>query len=944
MMDVTTSVADFQKPEALRKLTAAGGPLSSSIAKLSGSSRGIPAEKDFHFYNNFPEFKSPVKTIDKKSKEILEKVGALSELWGKARPLPDDSDDEYDWLVTLNDDVLERLDSSIDEFQTVRKTEEENGVKMDSDGGFQVVLGRKNKKSASASVSANCTVEKSEEKVGEGVKVATKPKPKVPFHVANIRRPQDEYKIIVNNSNQPFEHVWLQKSEDGSRFMHPLEELSALDFVGSASVIEPIEPPPIEKTPFKYVEHVKDLKQLAAKLRGVDEFAVDLEHNQYRSFQGMTCLMQISTRSEDFVVDTLKLRVQVGPYLREVFKDPTKKKVMHGADRDIVWLQRDFGIYVCNLFDTGQASRVLKLERKSLEYLLHHFCGVEAKKEYQNADWRMRPLPIEMMRYAREDTHYLLYIYDVMRMKLLELPPDPESSDSPMVEVYKRSYDICMQLYQKELLTDSSYLHIYGLQGAGLNAQQLAIVAGLCEWRDAIARAEDESTGYVLPNRTLVEIAKQMPLNANKLRWLVKSKHPYVEHNLSAVVSVIRHSIQNYAAYEAAAKLLNERRIAMEENALAATEEDDGFTPESPEHLKMDAEAEAITIGSESLNNNTCGSSVTEKQQKNSSLEHGNSITKVSPTSKDNRIVGNCENESVEVATSKQAEVIVPALRKPSRGLGMLLGGSAKRKLDSDKRGKDETKLEQIKSSLNLPLPTFTDKNEPSRQALEEEAPALPSESSLHKEPVSEPPVTSNLGDIIVLEDDDDDMAEPMNNHSEEAAPAKNNSEDAAKSSPPVTTYLGDIIVLDDDSDDGGRKGKEPMDSVSETAHNVQQAPPVNSELEDDDPPETLSELSSSFQKCFQSMEESRAAKLAEKSKGCGSEPRFEPFNYEEARKEVIFGEEEGSGKAGGETSKSKKKSAGSVGPFNTELENEFQQGKRRQAFPASGNRSYTFH
>lgn len=37
--------------------------------------------------------------------------------------------------------------------------------------------------------------------------------------------------------------------------------------------------------------------------------------------------MQISTRTEDFVVDTLKLRVQVGPYLREVFKDPTKKKV-----------------------------------------------------------------------------------------------------------------------------------------------------------------------------------------------------------------------------------------------------------------------------------------------------------------------------------------------------------------------------------------------------------------------------------------------------------------------------------------------------------------------------------------------------------------------------------------------------------------------------------------
>lgn len=37
--------------------------------------------------------------------------------------------------------------------------------------------------------------------------------------------------------------------------------------------------------------------------------------------------MQISTRTEDFIIDTLKLRIHVGPYLREVFKDPTKKKV-----------------------------------------------------------------------------------------------------------------------------------------------------------------------------------------------------------------------------------------------------------------------------------------------------------------------------------------------------------------------------------------------------------------------------------------------------------------------------------------------------------------------------------------------------------------------------------------------------------------------------------------
>jgi exosome complex exonuclease RRP6 len=41
----------------------------------------------------------------------------------------------------------------------------------------------------------------------------------------------------------------------------------------------------------------------------------------------LTCLMQISTRTEDFVVDTLKLRIYIGLYLKEHFKDPTKRKV-----------------------------------------------------------------------------------------------------------------------------------------------------------------------------------------------------------------------------------------------------------------------------------------------------------------------------------------------------------------------------------------------------------------------------------------------------------------------------------------------------------------------------------------------------------------------------------------------------------------------------------------
>ena len=40
---------------------------------------------------------------------------------------------------------------------------------------------------------------------------------------------------------------------------------------------------------------------------------------------------------------------------------------------------------------------------------------MDADKQYQLADWRLRPLTEEMAKYAREDTHYLLYTYDRVR-------------------------------------------------------------------------------------------------------------------------------------------------------------------------------------------------------------------------------------------------------------------------------------------------------------------------------------------------------------------------------------------------------------------------------------------------------------------------------------------------------------------------------------------------
>ncbi len=115
---------------------------------------------------------------------------------------------------------------------------------------------------------------------------------------------------------------------------------------------------PLNEVQCHWIDSEEDMQRLATKLEASTEFAVDLEHHSYRSYQGFTCLMQISTRTEDFLVDTLEMRHQIH-VLNGAFSNPKIVKVLHGADSDVLWLQRDFGIYIVNMFDTGQAARVL---------------------------------------------------------------------------------------------------------------------------------------------------------------------------------------------------------------------------------------------------------------------------------------------------------------------------------------------------------------------------------------------------------------------------------------------------------------------------------------------------------------------------------------------------------------------------------------------------------
>lgn len=158
------------------------------LSDLSISLQSIPSDDNFRFHYNFPEFRHLIEELTRKSQSMLNKIGSSDHIWGTGSSFPSDIDDAYEWIVNANEDVLELVDELVDEFHRVLKEEGEDG--------FLKIMKEKKK--------------------------GDETKPKVSFHVHTLRKPQYHYNLVVDNSNVPFEHVWLEKSEDGQRFIHPL--------------------------------------------------------------------------------------------------------------------------------------------------------------------------------------------------------------------------------------------------------------------------------------------------------------------------------------------------------------------------------------------------------------------------------------------------------------------------------------------------------------------------------------------------------------------------------------------------------------------------------------------------------------------------------------------------------------------------------------------------
>ena len=249
-----------------------------------------------------------------------------------------------------------------------------------------------------------------------------------------------------------------------------------------------------------------EVADFAAELAGHEAVAVDLEADSLHNYQEKVCLLQFTTPQRTVLIDPLAVS-DLDP-LKPMFANADQRKIFHAADYDIRSLGRDFDISVSGLFDTMISCQFLGEERFGLADILNKYFGVELNKRFQRADWSLRPLSDDMIRYAAEDTRYLHDLARLLEDKLRE---------KGRLEWVQEE---CALLEQVRFSSQEGALFMR-FKGAGsLRPRQLAGLENLLVWRDEEARRRNTPHYKVLGNKPMLELARLLPEGRNQLEGI----------------------------------------------------------------------------------------------------------------------------------------------------------------------------------------------------------------------------------------------------------------------------------------------------------------------------------------------------------------------------------------------------------------------------------------
>jgi ribonuclease D len=312
-----------------------------------------------------------------------------------------------------------------------------------------------------------------------------------------------------------------------------------------ASNIFHLSPPRFITSQIDFNTAVKDF--ISAK-----HLAVDTEANSLYAYQEQVCLIQISTKQGDYIIDVLAVD-DLAP-LGDLFQDPAIEKIFHASEYDILIMHDEFQFEFQNLFDTMLAAQILGREKLGLDALLEDYVGIQVNKKYQRANWGKRPLPDDMLKYAQVDTHFL---YDIRNILAKELKA--KNLTLMAEEDFQRACLVYRQVREDRLAP------FWRVQGAkNLSPQQAAVLRKLYNYREQAARKINQPVFKVLGAQSLLHLAELCPTNAHQLLKLELPGKNALRRHADGLVQSIREGLKAPPEYPPKRERVDESFLARE--------------------------------------------------------------------------------------------------------------------------------------------------------------------------------------------------------------------------------------------------------------------------------------------------------------------------------------------------------------------------------------------
>ena len=217
-------------------------------------------------------------------------------------------------------------------------------------------------------------------------------------------------------------------------------------------------------------------------------------------------------------------------------------KIIHSCDNDLDWLYDELNISTVNVFDTQEAELFIDKNKKKpgLDHLLkkYHLCNMDKayKKQFQQSNWKDRPLTEDQIIYAAQDSYYLIKLREILGKKMgNNINVFTTKMNEKIKNKYGKSHAERCEIKATNFF-NSNYVkfnpHMYEISKA--------VMISLVKHFDEIARKLDKNVEKIMKLKLLYRISTQFPEDSFVLEELFKQENvTYDEPSMFKVKQII---------------------------------------------------------------------------------------------------------------------------------------------------------------------------------------------------------------------------------------------------------------------------------------------------------------------------------------------------------------------------------------------------------------------